>query len=869
MLFSVNRSKTNKLLYVVTLNNSHNGIWNSPHTSITCKNSSHHYRNYSKEDASPTKGKIAIITGDARGIGLSIAEQLLKAEAEAVVIGDVLTQATENETFWLNEKYGEHKVLFEPTDVTNPKHMEKLFNFTNKRFGNIGIVVNNAGVLSNQNQEQIVDDNIKSLVNGTLLAFQYMSGKGGIIINNASLEALQPMYTSPFYSGASHFIIGFTRSMSHNYFYNATGVKVMAFCPGPRETPMLSDIGIDNNINELMFYNLRNKLEIISTEDFIPMSETVAKGVISMLHDGENGSIWISKNCKFNKIQVPDFKNLTPAEIKTSQKSSTKEILSATAPKSQTRNFSSNTSKTDTPSNPNKSLDCKSSTGGSGGGSQGKSDSQKNTNKSNAKPEGGSQCKSDSKKNTNKGKPNPGGGSQCKSDSQKNINKSKPNPGGGSQCKSDSEKNTKKSTKKVCIKFGDPKKRKIICKKNKHMCEKLKERKKDNNKLPCVLNSCPPASQDKAEAPKCSAANKKQKGSEKKPSKKYKKDKCENLDPCKSKKKKKGEKEKGDKSKDKCENLDPCKSKKKKEGEKEKGDKSKDKCENVDPCKSKKKKKGEKEKDDKSKDKSDTKCKNDSKGTNEKHRRKMCAPETEIWEAKRNYSVCKKSDKCGDNEQQNEKPKVSVDLKPFCSLKESNYQKRVTQFKCDNVCSKADGSNIKWGIKTESTEIVKENCQNQTEKSNLESTANLANINKTAADTEINPELQKEPIMSTVLSNIKDTGLNSSLNETSKSQILVDTKSADVPKVTLVNHIDVGETIGLIPTLALATETPENIQISKNVSSKQTSNSKKEESSAADVPQVKIEDKKKTEKKKNKTIFVSGEDLKHIVKKLE
>ncbi|XP_072390306.1 uncharacterized protein [Diabrotica undecimpunctata] len=777
MFFWGNRGKTNKLLYVVTLNSSPNGIWNSPHTSITFKNIGKNNRNYSQEGVSPTKGKIAIITGDARGIGLSIAEQLLKADAETVIIGDILTQETKNETFRLNKKYGEHKAVFEPTDVTNPKDMENLFDSTNKRFGKIGIVVNNAGILSNQNQEQIVDVNVKSLVNGTCLAFQYMSGKGGIIINNASLEGLQPMYTCPLYSGASQFIIGFTKSMSHNYFYNATGVKVMAFCPGPRETQMLTDVDIDNKMNEQMLLNLGNKLEDTSREEFIQMSETVAKGVISMLHDGENGSIWISKNCKFHKIQVPDFKNLTPTEIKMSQKSLTNEILSEMTPKCQTRSFSSNSSNTDACSNQNKSVNCKSS---------------------------------------------------------------KEEPKGGTNCKDELQKKSAKSTRKICIKFGTPNKRKIICKVDKHMCEKLKDRKAVNKKLPCVIDKTSADSHDESEVPKCLAADKKQKGPENKSSKKYKKDKC--------------------------------------------GD--------VDPCKSKKKKKKSHENDDSSKRNSEPNCKNKSKSTNDRFRRKLCASETEIRDTKRNYSVCKKSDNCGDNEQQNEQLKVSVDLKPYCSLKESNYQKRVKHFKCENECSKSDESNFKLDIKTGSTEVGKDNCQNLTQKSNLDSTASLPHIEKTVVDTEIkSDELQNEEITSKVLSNVKDSSLNSSLNETSKSQILLDTKPMDTPRITLVNHIDVGETIGLIPTLALATESPENIQIAKqenstlnvqkNLSDKQTSGesviqevdktdsytkNRKEETSAVDVSKVQ---QRKTKKQKNKTIFVSSEDLKSIVKKLD
>lgn len=87
----------------------------------------------------------------------------------------------------------------------------------------------------------------KGLVHGTLLGFQYMSEKncrnGGIILNNASILGLQPFYPSPVYTGTKHFIIGFSRSMGHDYFFKQTKVKVMAFCPGVTDTKMVSDAG--------------------------------------------------------------------------------------------------------------------------------------------------------------------------------------------------------------------------------------------------------------------------------------------------------------------------------------------------------------------------------------------------------------------------------------------------------------------------------------------------------------------------------------------------------------------------------------------------------------------------------------------------
>lgn len=60
-------------------------------------------------------------------------------------------------------------------------------------------------------------------------------------MNNASILGLQPFYPSPVYTGTKHFIIGFSRSMGTDYFYNQSKVKVMAFCPGVTDTKMIWD----------------------------------------------------------------------------------------------------------------------------------------------------------------------------------------------------------------------------------------------------------------------------------------------------------------------------------------------------------------------------------------------------------------------------------------------------------------------------------------------------------------------------------------------------------------------------------------------------------------------------------------------------
>nr|CAI5833671.1 unnamed protein product [Callosobruchus analis] len=134
-------------------------------------------------------------------------------------------------------------------------------------------------------------------------------GPGGVIINVASILGLQPLYSSPVYVGTKHFGVGFTRSMGHEYFCKSSKVKVMAVCPGVTDTNMIweaSQGGLPG------FGDLGK--ELADSLGALPPqpAEEVGKGVITMIKDGENGSIWVSEGCEFYKTVLPDRKTFKP-----------------------------------------------------------------------------------------------------------------------------------------------------------------------------------------------------------------------------------------------------------------------------------------------------------------------------------------------------------------------------------------------------------------------------------------------------------------------------------------------------------------------------------------------------------------------------
>lgn len=70
-----------------------------------------------------------------------------------------------------------------------------------------------------------------------------MGGRGGIVVNIASILGLQPLAGCPVYVGTKHFVVGFDRSFGTPLFFNRTGIKVLTMCPGVTDTPLISEAG--------------------------------------------------------------------------------------------------------------------------------------------------------------------------------------------------------------------------------------------------------------------------------------------------------------------------------------------------------------------------------------------------------------------------------------------------------------------------------------------------------------------------------------------------------------------------------------------------------------------------------------------------
>lgn len=139
-------------------------------------------------------GKVAVITGAARGIGRACAERFLRDGAK-VAIGDVDAEALAATAGGIGNA---ETVAAVPTDVRKRADIERLVAAAVERFGRLDVMLNNAGIARSQDFLEIADEdfdqvigiNLRGAFIGTQVAARRMAGQGGgVIINMSSVNA--------------------------------------------------------------------------------------------------------------------------------------------------------------------------------------------------------------------------------------------------------------------------------------------------------------------------------------------------------------------------------------------------------------------------------------------------------------------------------------------------------------------------------------------------------------------------------------------------------------------------------------------------------------------------------------------------------
>ncbi|MDF3936437.1 glucose 1-dehydrogenase [Pseudomonas citronellolis] len=223
--------------------------------------------------------KTCLVTGAASGIGLAIAETFLR-EGARVLLSDIDAARGEEQARRLRQEGLD--AWFQAHDVTDEEQWRHVLDNLQQRWGGLDVLVNNAGIaligdvesLNLAQWRRVNAVNLDAVFIGTQQAIAAMKGRGGSIVNVASIEGFigEPMV--PSYNASKGGVRLFTRSAAAHCARKGYAIRINNLCPGYAATAMISG-GLET-LGEGLAQQFQGYLE-----QRIPMGRLAATGEIA------------------------------------------------------------------------------------------------------------------------------------------------------------------------------------------------------------------------------------------------------------------------------------------------------------------------------------------------------------------------------------------------------------------------------------------------------------------------------------------------------------------------------------------------------------------------------------------------------------
>ncbi|HEY1229190.1 MAG TPA: SDR family oxidoreductase [Ramlibacter sp.] len=192
------------------------------------------------------EGRVVVVTGAGSGIGEGIARRF-SAEGACVV----LAGRTREKLDAVAETLPPDRTLVKVTDVSKYRQVEALVDAAVRKFGQLDVMVNNAGIAPEgkvteatlEEWEQTMATNAGGVFHGCRAAMPHLVRTQGCIVNMASVSGLGGDWGLSFYNASKGAIINFTRALALDH--GKDGVRVNAVAPSFTLTPMTEDMQAD------------------------------------------------------------------------------------------------------------------------------------------------------------------------------------------------------------------------------------------------------------------------------------------------------------------------------------------------------------------------------------------------------------------------------------------------------------------------------------------------------------------------------------------------------------------------------------------------------------------------------------------------
>ena len=190
------------------------------------------------------EGKVAIITGGTRGIGLEIARLFKENKAEVIIFGsrketvDKAIDELKEENISVSGYY---------PNLNDYNEIDRVVKEIYNEYGHIDILVNNAGVSANkkiedtssEDFEKIIDLNVNAIFNMTKAVVPYMKeNKSGVILNTSSMVSIYGQPSGVGYPASKFAVNGLTKSLAREL--APSNIRVNAVAPGITNTDMVA-----------------------------------------------------------------------------------------------------------------------------------------------------------------------------------------------------------------------------------------------------------------------------------------------------------------------------------------------------------------------------------------------------------------------------------------------------------------------------------------------------------------------------------------------------------------------------------------------------------------------------------------------------
>ncbi|CAD7083546.1 unnamed protein product [Hermetia illucens] len=249
------------------------------------------------------RGSNAAITGGFGSIGKAACISMLERGIASLGILDIRENKSLLEA--LRRRYPEKQIYYQPIDVTNRYSVAEAFNVVGDKVKNLDVFINSSGVLCDGCPEKTIGVNLLGTVYTTLAAMERMGrhngGKGGTIVNIASVLGLVPCNAFAIYSSSKHGQVGFTRSLADDFYFKRTGVKLMLVCPGMTNT----DLTQDPEGSTTFPYAAILGRHLVTAES--QSAEICAENMVRAMEKNKNGSVWILDVGKYYEVRPVQY----------------------------------------------------------------------------------------------------------------------------------------------------------------------------------------------------------------------------------------------------------------------------------------------------------------------------------------------------------------------------------------------------------------------------------------------------------------------------------------------------------------------------------------------------------------------------------